>query len=289
MTSGRNTNGVSFGLGVPNGGDFANPVALARLAAEAEAAGWDGVFLWDHVIRRQPWQPMIDPWVTLAAMAAATDRVVLGPMVTPLARRRVSNVARQTVTLDHLSGGRVRLGVGLGAPDDEFTRFGESADAKERAQRLDESIEALEALWTGDDVAYRGRFVTADGVQFTPRPVNGRVPIWVAGGWPGGAPFRRAARLDGVWPVSSSGGYLTVDAFGDCIGRVQQLRADLGRTGPYDACFIDRSTGPEDERVRDDLGRLRTVGMTWWIESLDQPDVPFEAHRERVLAGPPRR
>ena len=105
-----------FGLGVPNGGDFADPRRLAELAAAAETSGWDGFFLWDHVIRRKPWQPMTDPWVSLAAVAVATDRIVLGPMVTPLARRRVSVVARQSVTLDRLCNGRLRLGVGLGAP-----------------------------------------------------------------------------------------------------------------------------------------------------------------------------
>ena len=122
-----------FGLGVPNGGDFADPRRLAELAAAAEASGWDGFFLWDHVVRRRPWQPMVDPWVSLAAVAVMTDRIVLGPMVTPLARRRVSVIARQSVTLDRLCDGRLRLGVGLGAPDDEFTRFGESADPRRRA------------------------------------------------------------------------------------------------------------------------------------------------------------
>ncbi len=129
-------------------------------------------------------------------------------MVTPLARRRVSVVARQSVTLDRLCDGRLRLGVGLGAPDDEFTRFGESADPKRRAQLLDESLEALQLLWSGAAVSYRGDLVTLDDVEFRPTPVNGRIPIWVAGGWPGGAPFRRAARFDGVWPVAKVGGYL---------------------------------------------------------------------------------
>ena len=124
----------SFGLGVPNGGDFADPLRLVELAAAAEAAGWDGFFLWDHVTRRRPWQPMVDPWVSLAAVAVSTERLILGPMVTPLARRRVSVVARQSVTLDRLCDGRLRLGVGLGAPDDEFTRFGEDADPKRRAR-----------------------------------------------------------------------------------------------------------------------------------------------------------
>jgi hypothetical protein len=119
---------------------------------------------------------MVDPWVTLAAVAVDTEQIVIGPMVTPLARRRVSVVARQSVTLDRLAGGRLRLGVGLGAPDDEFTRFGEDADPKRRALILDESLEALQLLWSGDVVTYRGNVVVIDDVEFQPTPVHGRIP-----------------------------------------------------------------------------------------------------------------
>ena len=273
-----------FGLGVPNGGDFADPIRLASLARDAEAAGWDGFFLWDHVIRRQPWQAMIDPWVTLAAVAVATDRIIIGPMVTPLARRRVSVVARQSVTLDLLAEGRLRLGVGLGAPDDEFTRFGEDADPKRRAQILDESLAALRLLWSGDAVSYRGEHVAIDDVEFRPTPVNGRIPVWVAGGWPGGAPFRRAARFDGVWPVAKAGGYLSVDDFIDCVDTVRSFRTS---DEPYDACFIGRSPAGGDAETSDKLGRLVRGGMSWWIDSLDDPTIPFEQHLARVHAGPP--
>ena len=273
-----------FGLGVPNGGDFADPTRLAALASSAEAAGWDGFFLWDHVIRRRPWQPMVDPWVTLAAVAVATERLVLGPMVTPLARRRVSVVARQSVTLDRLAGGRLRLGVGLGAPDDEFTRFGEDADPRRRAQLLDESLDALQLLWSGEAVSYRGQLVEIDDVEFRPTPVHGSIPIWVAGGWPGGAPFRRAARFDGVWPVAKAGGYLTVDEFVDCVATVRALR---DTDTPFDTCFVDRSPATGDATTTDKLGRLAAGAMTWWIESLDDPAVPFEHHLDRVRAGPP--
>lgn len=272
-----------FGLGVPNGGDFADPRKLAELAREAEDAGWDGFFLWDHVIRRRPWQAMVDPWVSLAAVATTTERIVIGPMVTPLARRRVSVVARQSVTLDRLSSGRLRLGVGLGAPDDEFTRFGESADPKRRALILDESLAALTLLWSGEAVSYRGRHVVVDDVQFRPTPVHGRIPIWVAGGWPGGAPFRRAARFDGVWPVASAGGYLGVDDFADCVAAVRRFRG----ARDFDSCFVNRSPGDHDAETTDKLGRLSQAGMTWWIDSLDDPSLPFEAHRDRVRAGPP--
>ena len=273
-----------FGLGVPNGGDFADPRRLAQLAATAEASGWDGFFLWDHVIRRRPWQPMVDPWVSLAAVAMSTERIILGPMVTPLARRRVSVVARQSVTLDRLSGGRLRLGVGLGAPDDEFTRFGEDAEPKRRAQLLDESLAALQLLWSGEAVSYRGDLVRLDDVEFRPTPVNGRIPIWVAGGWPGGAPFRRAARFDGVWPVAKAGGYLSVDEFAECVTSVRTLRTS---GDPFDACFVDRSPTAVDPETSDKIGRLVESGMTWWIDSLDNPARSFERHLERVGAGPP--
>ena len=276
---------TKYGLGVPNGGDFADPTRLAALARDAETAGWDGVFLWDHMIRRPPWQPLVDPWVTLAAMAVATERIVIGPMVTPLARRRVSVIARQTATLDRLAAGRLRLGVGLGAPDDEFTRFGEDADPKRRAQILDESLEALQLLWSGKTVSYQGAHVVLDEVEFTPTPEHGRIPIWVAGGWPGGAPFRRAARFDGVWPVAKAGGYLTVDDFVECVAAVRDLRLD---DTAFDACFIDRSPAGGDAETSDKVGRLSDGGMTWWIDSLDDPSVPFEQHRTRVHAGPPR-
>jgi alkanesulfonate monooxygenase SsuD/methylene tetrahydromethanopterin reductase-like flavin-dependent oxidoreductase (luciferase family) len=278
---------VRYGLGVPNGGDFADPIRLAALAHAAEHAGWDGFFLWDHVIRRRPWQPMVDPWVSLAAVATATERIVLGPMVTPLARRRVSVVARQTVTLDLLSQGRLRFGVGLGAPDDEFTRFGEDADARRRAQILDESLDALTLLWSGEPVTLRGAHVTIDDVQFRPTPVDGRIPIWVAGGWPGTAPFRRAARFDGVWPVARAGGYLSVEEFTECVAAVRTHRTEAAVDGPFDACFIDRSSTPADARMHDKVARLAEAGMTWWIDSLDDPTIGFEQHHARVLAGPP--
>lgn len=284
----RSPRRIRFGLGVPNGGDFADSRRLVELARVAEAAGWDGFFLWDHVIRRPPWQPMVDPWVCLAAVATATERLQLGPMVTPLARRRVQVVARQATTLDHLSAGRLRLGVGLGAPDDEFTRFGESADPRRRAHLLDESLELLAALWSGEPVSFRGPHLLALDVRFRPRPVHGTVPIWVAGGWPNRAPFRRAARFDGVWPVAARGGYVTVGEFADCIAFVHGLRDEAGVAGQsFEACFMGRSAGPDDERTADDLGRLAAAGMTWWIESLDDPTVDFEAHLARVLGGPP--
>src|SRR3954452_15145247 len=122
------------------------PALVAELAARAEARGWDGFFVWDHVAYREPVRSVADPWVTLAAVAVPTSRVLLGPMVTPVARRRPHQLAREAVTLDHLSGGRLVLGVGLGSErTGEFdpARFGEEGEPRARARLLDEGLERL--------------------------------------------------------------------------------------------------------------------------------------------------
>lgn len=174
--------------------ELADPHVVVRLAAAAEEAGWDGVFLWDHVRWRAPVQAVADPWILLSAMACATERVRLGPMVTPLARRRPAKVARETATLDRLCGGRLTLGVGLGddAFGEEWSRFGEQTDPRTRAGLLDSALDVLTAAWSGE----------AYGVPFLPRPVQDPLPVWVAG-LPGKrAPLRRAARFQGFVPVN---------------------------------------------------------------------------------------
>ncbi|MEE9417225.1 MAG: LLM class flavin-dependent oxidoreductase [Acidimicrobiales bacterium] len=278
-----------FGLDVPIGGDFADAARLAELAADAEAAGWDGFFVMDHLVRRQPWQAMIDPWIALTAVAVATQKISIGPMVTPLARRRTAIIARQTATLDQLCGGRLLLGVGLGAPDGEFTRFGESADPKLRAEILDESLELLQLLWSGEIITYHGEHEHADEVQFLPRPTNGRVPIWVAGGWPSKPPFRRAARYDGIWPISRDRSGLTVDDFLECVAATTKFREQQGDdlSRPFDNCFTSRSPGPGDSQTIDKIGRLTEAGMTWWLEPLDVAELSYEQLQDRVVAGPP--
>jgi alkanesulfonate monooxygenase SsuD/methylene tetrahydromethanopterin reductase-like flavin-dependent oxidoreductase (luciferase family) len=165
---------------------------LARLAARAEDAGWDGVFVWDHVAYRAPVTAIADPWICMAAIACATERVVIGPMVTPPARRRIHKLARETVTLDRLSGGRLVFGAGLGSDNSgEFSRFGEQADAKERGRLLDEGLAQLAAYWAG---------------EFEPRPLQQpRIPVWLAARWPNRKPVRRALEWDGLFPIDLPG------------------------------------------------------------------------------------
>jgi alkanesulfonate monooxygenase SsuD/methylene tetrahydromethanopterin reductase-like flavin-dependent oxidoreductase (luciferase family) len=172
--------------------ELSEPRLVAELAARAEERGFDGFFVWDHVAYREPVRRVADPWITLAAVAMRTERVTIGPLVTPLARRRPHQLARETVTLDRLSGGRLVLGVGLGSErTGEFTdeRFGEAADPKERARLLDDGLERLQAYWGG---------------EFEPGPVD-RIPIWVAARWPSKRPLRRAARHDGLFPIDMPG------------------------------------------------------------------------------------
>jgi alkanesulfonate monooxygenase SsuD/methylene tetrahydromethanopterin reductase-like flavin-dependent oxidoreductase (luciferase family) len=163
---------------------LADPAVVARLAAEAEEAGWHGVFVWDHLRWRAPVRQVADPWITLAAIAAATEHLRLGPMVTPLARRRPAKVARETATLDRLSSGRLTLGVGLGSDrfGSELSKTGEQLDDRLRGQMLDEALEILTAAWSGAPVHHRGRHYTVEGIQLLPRPVQQPgVPVWVAG------------------------------------------------------------------------------------------------------------
>jgi alkanesulfonate monooxygenase SsuD/methylene tetrahydromethanopterin reductase-like flavin-dependent oxidoreductase (luciferase family) len=202
------------GIFVAPFGELAEPRLVAELAGRAEQRGWDGFFLWDHVAYRPPVRAIADPWVTLSAIATGTERLTIGPLVTPLARRRPHQLARETVTLDRLSGGRLVLGVGLGSErTEEFDpdRFGEEGNPRARAVLLDEGLERLKAYWEG---------------EFDPRPVNGRIPVWVAARWPHRRPLARAARWDGLFPIDLPG----PEALAELAGEIAALRGP----GPYD-------------------------------------------------------
>ena len=161
-------------MGLPNVREYADPRLLVELAEEAEAAAWNGVFVWDHIAREEdPSIPATDPWIAVAGMAVATRRVRLGIMVTPLARRRPWKVAREVVALDALSSGRFTLGVGLGGgAQNEFAAFGENADARVRAELLDEGLAILDGLWSGEPFSYEGDHYRVSGAEFTPRAVQ---------------------------------------------------------------------------------------------------------------------
>jgi alkanesulfonate monooxygenase SsuD/methylene tetrahydromethanopterin reductase-like flavin-dependent oxidoreductase (luciferase family) len=237
--------------------ELVEPRLLADLAAEAEAAGWDGVFLWDHVAYREPVRAISDCWVALSAIACATQQLRIGPMVTPLSRRRVQKLARETVTLDHLSAGRLTLGVGLGSDTTgELAPFGEVVDPRERAQLLDSGLSRLGDLWSGD---------------FQPLPVQRpRIPVWVASRWPRRRPLRRAARWDGLFPIELPG----PDELAELAAAVNQLRSG---EGPFDLIV---EIPPDD-----DPDRWAAAGASWVLTGFGRQPRADQV-RAMIKAGP---
>jgi alkanesulfonate monooxygenase SsuD/methylene tetrahydromethanopterin reductase-like flavin-dependent oxidoreductase (luciferase family) len=270
---------VRFGLTLCNHGEYADPTLLGDLAVEAEAAGWDGVFVWDHVARAgEP--AMTDPQVALAAMAVRTERVRIGPLVTPLARRRPWKVAREAVALDHLSAGRMVLGVGLGVHDEEFGRLGDEPSPRGRAALLDEALEVVTALWTGERVDHRGPAFTVDA-RFTPPPLQRpRIPIWVGGTWPNEAPFRRAARFDGSFPVVRGEGSYEPGVYRDIRALVARHRV---AAAPL--TLVHQGSGAAGDLER--WPEYAEAGVDWWLESFRSESRPVAEARRVIAAGPP--
>jgi alkanesulfonate monooxygenase SsuD/methylene tetrahydromethanopterin reductase-like flavin-dependent oxidoreductase (luciferase family) len=256
-----------------------DPRATAELAAEAEAAGWDGVFTWDGIAIGTT--DTFDPWVVMASIAMRTDRVRIGALVTPPSRRRPWKLARETMTLDVLSGGRLVLPVGLGTLDDgAFGNVGEPTAARLRAERLDESLAILEGLWSGEPFGFTGQHYRFEPMTFRPTPIQRpRIPIWVIGAWPSERSVRRALRFDGILPQSNDPAVVrAVAAFVKDEGP-----AETGAR-PFD--IVVEGTTPDPARVADTVGPLRDAGATWWIES-DWTGATVDTLRRRVAAGPP--
>jgi alkanesulfonate monooxygenase SsuD/methylene tetrahydromethanopterin reductase-like flavin-dependent oxidoreductase (luciferase family) len=280
---------------VPNIGEFAAPGVFAEVARRAEEAGWDALLVWDHVVGEKDlrWE-IADPWILLTAAALATSRIRLGTAITPVARRRPSKLARELATLDRLTGGRMVLGAGLGTPvAGEYGSFGDTTDTRVLAQRLDDSLYALDLLWSGELVTYHGNQVTIDDVVFLPTPVQRpRVPIWVGGIWPNKAPMRRAARWDGAIPAMgdfATGRPPGVDDVKELVQFLHGCRAKNGLADkPFDIAV--GGTSPTGPAGRDMAGPLAELGVTWWVER--RPWGDDLGHAEPVLRrieeGPPR-
>lgn len=254
--------------------ELADPRVVARLAAEAEEHGWDGFFVWDHLHYRPPVQAVADPWVVLAAVAAATERMLLGPMVTPLPRRRPVKVARETATLDVLSSGRLVLGVGIGGDNSrELSATGEELDDRMRGAMLDEGLEVLAAAWSGEPVQHRGAHYVVDDVRFLPTPVQRPgPPVWVAARFGNRAPLRRAARHDGAFPIDLS----SADQLAEVAAALRELRG--GDPRPFDLVV----GGPPGT----DPQPYAQAGATWWTVSFPLETTADQA-RAVLREGPP--
>jgi alkanesulfonate monooxygenase SsuD/methylene tetrahydromethanopterin reductase-like flavin-dependent oxidoreductase (luciferase family) len=280
---------MRYGVTLGSAGKYGDPQTLAELAHLAEESGWDGVFLEDYIIHWCDDHITYDPWITLAAMAMRTKRMTLGITVTPLSRRRPWKLAREALTLDHLSGGRFVLGVGIGNGNDtDFVGFGEVTDPKQRASMADEALDVIVGLWSGEPFSYHGQHYTIEHVTFVPKPVQQpRIPIWVGGGYPLKGPLERAARWDGSCMYKHTNNGPSTDV---TPTDVRQLRAFVaerrGADTPFDIVLGGRERGDDWEQERAHIAAVAEAGATWWVEHIEAR--ALDTMRAAIARGPLR-
>jgi len=281
---------MQYGFVVPGSNDFRG---LAELAYEAEQSGWDGIFVPDCIYIDDPQAPSFDPWVLLTAMAMRTHRIRLGTMLTPLSRRRPWKLARETMTLDRLSNGRLILPVGLGALDDRgFAGVGEATERKTRAEMLDESLAIITGLWRGQPFSFSGKHYHVEEMTFLPAPLQQpRIPVWVTGIWPRMKSMRRVLEWDGLLPgvqnADGSWAATTPAAIGEMKAFIDQNRT---APTPFDIVIEGDTAGNDPQQAAATIRPFAEAGATWWLEAMwgspHRADVDFL--RKRVRQGPPR-
>lgn len=274
---------MQFGLDVPTTGAYADARILAQLAMEAEEAGWDGFFVWDVLLGNKA---VIDPWIALTAIALQTSTIKIGLLALPLPRHRPWLTALRLANLDQLSHGRVICVAGLGHSERDFAAFGEASAPEIRAGQLDEGLSILAGLWAEDPFSFTGEHYTLDQVTLPARPVQSpRIPLWVVGGWPRRAPFRRAARWDGVCLKAihhETHEWLTLDEFRACLAYVRTHRT---LSTPFEVVMSGET--PPDRKLGSEIVRpFQEAGATWWMEG--GYGFTLEEFRERIRSGPPR-
>ena len=282
---------MKYCVDVPNFGGWSDPRKFAEFAREVEQAGWDGISVWDHILVSDD-SEVADPWILLAAAAMTTERIRLMTMVTPLPRRHPWKLARECVSVDLLSEGRLTLGVGIGWPTDpEFTRFGGETDLRVRADMLEEGLDVLTGLWTGEPFEFHGDHYDLERSTFLPRPVQQpRIPIWAAAMWPKRRPVRRAAKWDGLAPIIFNP---DTNEFGEptpeVIGEITRYAlAHRESKEPFDIAIAGTHTPGID--LADYLTQLETVGATWWRDGwIPWLGTEHDTWMADVLAGPPVR
>jgi luciferase-like monooxygenase len=280
---------MRYGLSLPDGGECGDAAFLLELGELAEASGWDGVFLEDYVCYQgDRAAPTCDAWTALAALAARTERVLLGTMVTPLTRRRPWNVARQVAAVDAISEGRTVLGVGLGdtgesvGVDASFTAFGEETDARTRGAMLDEALEIVASFWAGEQFSFSGRHYRVEDVTPLPAPPQQpRPPIWIGGGYPNRRPVDRALRWDGscLYRAPAEGGE------DSSLGpdEIRDLRSRAGDRA-WTIAVGGQRRGEDLDAQREEIGAAGDAGADWWVEWVPPGD--RETMRAAVERGP---
>ncbi|MCX6050096.1 MAG: LLM class flavin-dependent oxidoreductase [Chloroflexi bacterium] len=272
---------MKYGFVIPGG----SPRECTELAAEAEQAGWDGVFISEVV-----WG--FDAWVILAGMAMVTQRVKLGTMLTPVSRRRPWKLASELLTLDHLSNGRALLSAGLGAIDTGFANFGEATDRKLRAELLDEGLAIITGLWRGQPFNFQGKHYQVQETTFFPPPPpiqQPRIPIWVVGAWPRTRSMQRVARYDGWLTSKMEASGFSVDVTAEEI-KAAKAFIDEHRieASPFDIIKEGETPGDEPQKAAAIVHTYAEMGYTWWIESKWDYADGMPGVRKRIQQGPPR-
>jgi len=258
---------------------------LLNLAVAADKAGWDGFFLWDHITWFVP-AGMIDSWTMVAAIASQTKKLRLGTTVTPLPRRRPQVVARQLITLDHLSNGRAVLGAGLGGDARDYTAFGEEFNHKLLAEKLDEALDVITRLWSGNAISYHGKHYTLDNVTFLPKPIQEpRIPIWIGGESMGA--LRRASRYEG-WAVVGPAPSAKCEGFSlDLVSKaVEKIKLYRGKDDQFDVVYA-MDFPKEEKLIKETLQKADSAGVTWMLEGIYGLRFHAEQALERVKEGPP--
>jgi hypothetical protein len=289
LNSKKRASSLHYALYVPNFGRVASARMYVELARESEKAGWDGFFLWDNVVEWDERIPLFDSFTILAAIATNTKRIRIGTTITPPPRLKPWIVARQTVSLDHLSNGRMTLGVGLGGEEScDYERFGESADPKVLAEKLDESLEIITGLWSGKEFSYKQgkHYEIGKSTVFLPPPVQKpRIPIWVGGMWPHKGPFRRATKWDGMIPLKAPGNLLQPSDLSDILSYVNKSRDESMN---FDVAIIGWTTGKNRTANVEKVSHYAKAGATWWLESLYTQRHSPERMLARIRLGPPK-
>lgn len=272
---------MKYGLHLP----LLDPHTMIEFAVAGEAAGWDGVFIWDAA-----WG--LDIWVVLAAIATQTSTLRLAPFLTPPSRRRPWKLASEAATLDHLSRGRVILPVGLGAPDTGFDKVGEETDRKVRAQLMDESLAIITGLWTGQLPKYEGTHYHLHDMTFEPQPVQQpRIPIWVVGAWPRPKSMHRAVQWDGIIATKMRRGEESQPMQPADIEEMQHyIHQHREASTPFDIVMEGETPGNDPQHAYAMTQAYADAGVTWWLENVwDSPwrEGGIEGMRQRIQQGPP--
>lgn len=269
---------MKYGFVIP----WADATDVGDLAAAAEEAGWDGLFVWEPV-----WG--VDAWISLGLAAVRTSRIRLGTLITPPSRRRPWELASQVATVDRISNGRVTLSVGLGATDTGFETFGEECDRKTRAELLDECLDIVCGLWKGQPFEYDGKHYTVEPTEF---PTLGdtvqqpRVPIWCVGALGRSKSMRRALGWDGIIPQvldPSTDMGVRQPTLDEVAALREQIDADPGIADDFDIIV-------EGQWAEHSPTAFKEAGATWWIESMwgaMSEHSPVAAAYDRLMQGPP--